>query len=265
MEINSRKKNQIKELAEFLALEHDETITPLGLILEQEELLVFYDDYGTYFDGTLIYDDGFYVHINTKLGNKPETRRGRFTLAHELGHYFIDSHRLALKKGYMQPHPSRYNKNKHQIIEREADYFASCLLMPERKFRVDCEFFRSFEYSIIESLSGKYNVSITACAIRFADIGTHPIMVVYMEDNKIRWKWKSSDFPFWYLADGRNNVPEDSLAGQYFRNGMKGEKRKEELWVIDWFDGIGDDNLNCKIYEQIIPYKNKVLSIVWKS
>ena len=136
MEINSRKKNQIKELAEFLALEHDETITPLGLILEQEELLVFYDDYENYFDGTLIYDDGFFVHINTKLGNKPETRRGRFTLAHELGHYFIDSHRLALKKGYMQPHPSRYNKNKHQIIEREADYFASCLLMPERKFRV---------------------------------------------------------------------------------------------------------------------------------
>jgi Zn-dependent peptidase ImmA (M78 family) len=264
MEINSRKKNQIKDLAEFLALEFDETITPLNKIAELEELPIFYDNYGNAFDGTLVYDNGFYIHLNTALGNIPEKERGRFTLAHEFGHYFIDSHRIALKDGLLEPHPSRYNKNKHKIIEREADLFASCLLMPEKRFRSDCEYYKKFDYSVIENLSKKYKVSITACAVRFADIGTHPIMVVYMEDNKIEWKWQSDDFRFWKLSDGKVNVPQDSLAGQYFHTGV-GKKRTEELWCIDWFDGISNDNLNCKIFEQIIPYKNKVLSIVWRA
>lgn len=262
MKINSRIKNQIQEIAEFLAMEHDETVTPLNKIAHLEEVPVFYDDYGNAFDGTLVYDNGYYIHLNTALGNTQDKERGRFTLAHELGHYFINTHRLALKEGLLEPHPSRYNKNKHQMIEREADFFASCLLMPEKRFRLDCEFYRRFDYNIIEDLHKKYHVSITACAIRFADIGTHPIMVVYMEDNKIQWKWQSDDFQFWNLADGKINVPKDSLAGQYFRTGI-GQKRTEELWGIDWFNDIRDEDLNSKIFEQVIPYKNKALSIVW--
>ena len=261
MEINYRKKNQIKDLAEFLALEYDEIETPLDKIAEEEGVPVFYDDYEDAFDGILIYDNRFYIHLNTTLGNRPNTQRGRFTLAHELGHYFIDSHRNALKNGLIKPHPSRYNKNKHLLIEREADYFASCILMPEKRFRFDCEKFRKFDFEVIENLAKKYNTSITACAIRFADIGTHAIMVIYMENNQIVWKWQSNDFRFWTLADGKNKVPQDSLAGQYFQ-GSKSEKRVAKLWAVDWFDDVAD--VNCSIYEQIIPYKNRVLSIVWE-
>jgi Zn-dependent peptidase ImmA (M78 family) len=262
MEINSRKRNQIKYLAEFLALEHSETITPLNKIADLEELQVFYDNYENAFDGILIFDKNFYIHLNTNLGNFPDKERGRFTLAHELGHYFIDSHRIALKAGLIKPHPSWHNKNKHQIIEREADFFASCILMPEKRFRKDCEQYQKFEYQVIENLAKQYLVSITACAIRFADIGTHPIMIVYMENNHIVWKWQSKDFRFWKLANGKETVPFDSLAGKYFKTGS-GHKRTEELWGVDWFDGISNDNINFKVFEQVIPYQNKVLSIVW--
>lgn len=262
MEIYSRKRNQIKDLAEFLALEHNETITPLNKIADLEELQVFYDNYENAFDGTLIFDKNFYIHLNTNLRNFPDNERGRFTLAHELGHYFIDSHRIALKAGLIKPHPSWYNINKYQIIEREADFFASCILMPEKRFRKDCEQYRKFDHQVIENLAKHYLVSITACAIRFADIGTHPIMIVYMENNRIIWKWQSKDFCFWKLADGKETVPYDSLAGKYFKTGS-GRKRTEELWGVDWFDGISDDNINFKVFEQVIPYQNKVLSIVW--
>ena len=262
MKIANRRNPHIKELAEFLALEHNSDIeTQLEAIAELEGISVFYDDYENAFDGTLVYDDGYYIHINTNLGNKPKTQRGRFTLAHELGHYFIDSHRIALKKGLLEPHPSRYNKNTHQKIEREADYFASCILMPEKRFRQDCKRFRKFDFSVIKFLSKKYNVSITACALRFADVGTHSIMVVYMENNRIEWRWNSDDFKYWKLADGKEIVPEDSLAGKYFKTGI-GYKRTEELWALDWFE-VSDRDLNCKVHEQVIPYKNKVLSIIW--
>ncbi|WP_461632422.1 ImmA/IrrE family metallo-endopeptidase [Labilibaculum euxinus] len=262
MEINNTSKVLIKELAEFIALEYDEIPTPLEKIIDSEDLKLFYDDYEDAFDGTLIYDNGYFIHLNTKKGNRPNTQRGRFTLAHELGHYFIDDHRIGLRNGLLKPHPSKNNTNSHQKIEREADYFASCLLMPEARFNNDCEGFKHFDFSLIENLSKIYNVSITACAIRFADIGTHPIMIVYCEDNKIIWKWNSNDFPYRYLAEQNSKIPIDSLVGQYF-NLNTGIKRTEKLWAIDWFDGISNEDLNNTIFEHIIPYRNKALSVIW--
>lgn len=262
MEISNTSKNFIKELAEFIALEYDEIITPLEKIIENESLSVFYDDYGNAFDGIIIYDSEFYIHINTKRGNKIDTPRGRFTLAHELGHYFIDNHRNGLQRGLLEPHPSKNNEEKHQKIEREADYFASCLLMPEERFRKDC-LKRKFNFTIIEELAEKYQVSLTACAIRFADIGNHPIMIVYCEDNEVKWNWSSNDFPFKKIAKDDKRVPEDTLVGEYFKTRF-GKRRTEQLWVGDWFNCYNQEDESKKIYEHFIPHRNKALCVIWE-
>lgn len=259
--VSKTPKTLIKELAEFIALEHNPIVTPLHAIAEEENVPIFYDNYENAFDGLLIHDMGFYIHLNTARGNRQDTPRGRFTLAHELGHYFIDNHRIGLQRGLLHPHGSLNHRNSHQKIEREADYFASCLLMPEERFTKDC-FKRKFQFSIIEELAKKYNVSLTACAIRFADIGNHPIMVVYCEDNKVIWKWNSEDFPYKNLVNN-NNVPEDTLVGEYFK-ANKGEKRTDQLWAGDWFSCYRSEDENNKIYEHIIPYQNKALCIVWE-
>ena len=52
-------------------------------------------------------------------------------------------------------------------------------------------------------------------------------MIVYCEDNKIRWKWNSKDFPFKYLATNNNEIPQDTLVGDYFST-SKGERGVEE-------------------------------------
>lgn len=262
MEITNTSKKYIKELAEYIALEHNDIKTPLDKIIKSENLNVFYDDYGNAFDGVIIYDSEFYIHINTKRGNKIDSPRGRFTLAHELGHYFIDNHRNGLKSGQLEPHPSRNNEDMQQKIEREADYFASCLLMPEKRFSKDC-FKRKFNFSTIEELSKKYNVSLTACAIRFADIGNHPIMIVYCENNEVKWKWNSPDFPFKYLAEKNNKIPEDTLVGEYFKTG-KGLNRTEQLWAGDWFSCYNPNDDNKRIYEHFIPHKDKALCVIWE-
>ena len=88
--------SKIKKLADDISSYYSDKITSLELIAEYEGLEIFYDSYeiGT-FDGMTIYDDGvFYIHINNDNGNKKGSGRSRFTLAHELGHYFIDSHRV---------------------------------------------------------------------------------------------------------------------------------------------------------------------------
>lgn len=253
---------RIKELAEFISLEHDQVVTPLHDIAAGEGVPVFFDNYENAFDGLLIYDDGFYIHMNTARGNREESPRGRFTLAHELGHYFIDNHRIGLQKGLLHPHGSISHGSSNHKIEREADYFASCLLMPEERFVKDCVK-RKFSFSIIEELAQKYVVSLTACAIRFADVGNHPILIVYCENNKVLWKWSSKDFPYWNLAKKNGVIPEDTLVGEYFKT-SKGEKRTEQIWAADWFDCYRPEDENNKIYEHIIPHNNKALSIIWE-
>lgn len=261
--IKNNSNSTIKHLAESIALEFEEIVTPLDVIIAQEELNLFYDSYGDIFDGMTIYDDSqFFIHVNTFRGNKPSTARSRFTIAHELGHYFIDSHRIGLKQGLLSPHPSRNNENTHNRIEREADYFASCLLMPEERFKKLIQK-KKFEFAIIKSLSEHFQTSITATAIRFADIGNHPLMIVFGESGKIKWKWNSDDFPFKYLLYSEK-VPEDSAMGEYFYKERQ-PVDTEDVWPVDWFNYVSDDDVHRKFREHCIVHKHMALSIIWES
>lgn len=253
----------IKEFAESIALEYSEKITPLEEIVKDEGLEVFYDDYGAKtFDGMTIYGSNkFSIHINTQQGNSQNSPKGRFTLAHELGHYFIDSHRIGLKKGLLKPHPSKTNQKQFYKIEREADYFASNLLMPEERFHKDI-FRKHFNIKLIDYLKDEYKVSRTACAFRFADIGNHPIMIIYAEAKRIKWYHCSTDFKYKYLLYEKN-VPPNTVMGEYFQNIKDDIFKTEEIWAIDIFKYAKDEDVQEKFFEHCITFKNRALSIVW--
>ncbi len=261
------KKNnpRIKKLAEFIALQFDEKIIPLEKIVADEMLEVFYDNYEkNTFDGMTIFDKGnFYIHLNLDNGNRVDKERGRFTLAHELGHYFIDTHRIGLKNGLLQPHPSHTNKAQFLSIEREADYFAACLLMPEERFCKDIQN-RKFGIEVIDLLRSEYKVSRTACALRFADIGNCPLLVVYAENNIIKWSYSSEDFPYkWLLYD--KTVPPNTVMGDYFNNNNVADVfRTEQVWAIDCFNYVKDEDLQKKFYEHCITHENSALSLFWE-
>lgn len=158
---------------------------PLDKIAKDEGLCVIYDNYGKdTFDGMTWYEpklDRFFIHINIERGNTENSNKGRFTLAHELGHYFIDHHRLAMESGKMQPHIHCYNpfgKNEEWVIEREADCFAANLLMPLSQFKMDLEG-KIFSGQLIQLLAAKYHVSFSACAIRYMHLNIVPIFLIY--------------------------------------------------------------------------------------
>jgi Zn-dependent peptidase ImmA (M78 family) len=258
--------SKISRLAEAIALGFEEIITPLESIILVEELDLHYDSYGVNeFDGMTLYLDGYFsIHINTDNNNFSDNGRGRFTLAHELGHYILDSHRVGLQLGLLHSHPSYLNdKNKNNVIEREADYFASCLLMPKEKFEREV-FRRRFDATLIQELAKKFNVSFSACALRFTEIGNHPIMVIYSENGIVKWSKCSANFPF-YVILGWPNIPVNTIAGEYFR-GLNPSSlfKTEEVWAIDWFDKVPSWNTTRKFFEHCIPYKNSALSVIWE-
>ena len=262
--IKNSSKSKIKKLAEFIALQYDEKVIPLEKIVEAEGLRVYFDNYekGT-FDGMTIYEKGkFYIHINIDNGNRIDSARGRFTLAHELGHYIIDTHRIGLMKGLLEPHHSTTNKKQFYEIEREADYFASCLLMPEVRFQKDI-YRKKFCFDLINSLSKEYNVSITACAFRFAQIGSHPIMIIYSESGIIKWIYNSEDFPYKYLLNNKK-ISDSFVMGEYFNNTATEISKTAQIWAIDCFNYVKIEDSNAKFYEHCITHKNSALSIIWE-
>lgn len=72
-----------------------------------------------------------YIMINGTIDNEG---RKHFTIAHELGHYFL-SHQLKQNAFYCPKNEILEEGLLKDPIEQEANYFASCLLMPEEKVK----------------------------------------------------------------------------------------------------------------------------------
>ena len=83
-----------------------------------------------------------YIVVNANIDN---VGRKNFTIAHELGHYFL-KHQLKENYNYCSIKDIREEGNYiNNIIEREANYFASCFLMPEEMLKKD---FKSIYFKV---------------------------------------------------------------------------------------------------------------------
>lgn len=80
------------------------------------------------------------------------------------------------------------------LLEEQADAFAANLLMPANRLR-NLSAKRQFSLKIIREISEKFGVSLTAAALRFASVGTHEIMIVFSEAGRVKWSFRSHDFP----------------------------------------------------------------------
>ncbi len=251
------------------------TPIPLLQVAEDELIQVVCDDYGSNsFDGLTWFEprtEEFYIHLNTNPTKKNflESNKGRFTLAHELGHYFIPNHRLGLMNGDLKPHGSisYLTDLSSWQVEREADAFASALLMPSKSV-IDIINGRPFDFHLIEEIAAMFQVSKSAAALRFAQIGNYPIMIVFAVDGKIRWVKRSADFPFWRLRYGSSKgdrVPEYTVMGTYFNDNDSSDCRKAEtVYAQDCFSTRSvEDNLR-QFYEWCIEYQNCALSVFWE-
>src|SRR5208337_1830070 len=90
----------------------------------------------------------------------------RFTVAHELGHYFLPGHPERLFPAGDGLHESRSGFISNDPLERQADYFASALLMPAHQFREAVDY-AGHGFAAIEKLATHCQTSITATAIRY--------------------------------------------------------------------------------------------------
>ena len=262
--LSEYRKNELSELAEDIAEFYcpDNLINP-ELIAKKKNITYSYGEYGNFFDGLIqCLDREFHIYINLERLKNPYAERSRYTFAHELGHFFIDEHRNSLISGKVPSHSSFTNFASENIVELEADYFAACLLMPRLRFQKDL-LTRCFSFSLLSELQKKYQASLTATAIRFTEIGNHPIMIIYGVGGNIKWRWYSKDFRYKWLLGGGEKVPENSVMGEYFFIDRI-SKFTEEVWFEDWFEYVTKNDLGKSLYEHCIVSENKAISILWE-
>lgn len=270
MVIPNHRINEIEKLAEFIAKDFsNKNLTLLDDIANDEDISHYFDHYEDAFDGMLLYDTenlNFHIHINIDNGNSQFSKRGRYTFAHELGHFFIEQHRLGLKYGLLEPHASFHNINQKNLMELEADYFASVLLMPKEKFRF-VSGGKNFSFDTIFKLSEAFQTSILATLIRFSKIGTHEIFAVISKDNIAKWYLRSDDFPQWsFKFKVGGMLPRTTVASEFFTTPDSKYTAIQELSADDWFyPFVSDSRANKTMYEQCFYSENYsyVISLLW--
>lgn len=190
----SERLQEISELAQSVADDHcpHTPIEPLKII---QELGITYNfgHYNDTFDGLLECKKGkFHIYCNLDRVEHAGSPRARFTLAHELGHYFIDEHRNALVNGLVPAHSSFCDYESNNIVEREADHFASNLILPKHRF-IKAAKKETIGLQGILSISQKFRTSITSTTIRYIDEALEKAVVIKWDEEGYQWKWISSE------------------------------------------------------------------------
>jgi len=167
----------------------------------------------------------------------------RFSIAHELGHYFLDGHiDYVLAKG-SQVHTSHAGFVSGDPYELEADNFAAGLLMPDRPFKRGLEKCEP-GISTVESMAKLCRTSLTATAIRYAELTDDAVAVVVSTGSTIdycrmseamkslrelSWLRKGSPVPM-NTATARLNKNPDHVT--------RSDRAAEEIDIMDWLGGV---------------------------
>jgi hypothetical protein len=182
--VPAARRAEIAALAEAVADEHAATgrVEPAE-IARAQRITTSFGDYGEAFDGMLELQRGrWHIYCNRRRAGGPDAPRARFTLAHELGHYFLDAHRNALAAGGIAAHRSQCDHESPILAEQEADHFAAHLLLPTGRFLAKAKAATPGLGGVL-AVAEHFGTSITATAIRFAAADAAVCAVV-------KWSWR---------------------------------------------------------------------------
>ena len=115
--------------------------------------------------------------------------RINFTLAHELGHYFCHRQRQAefrCSQGEMLD----YHGEASRKMEKEANVFASYLLMPATDFRQQIDG-QTITLELLGQVAERYQTSFTATALKWLEITAEAAMLVVARDEFVCWSYPS--------------------------------------------------------------------------
>jgi len=196
----------------------------------------------------------------------------RFVIAHELGHFYNEALTQPLPKGeeqnevfYRCGFDSFYGSERMRLRESNANDFAAELLMREEWF-TSAAGRQKISKKLLEGLAANFNVSLTAAALRYAEIGYFPTAVLMVKQRKIAWKAIHEKFSYQFCKVG-SMVSTLSYTDDFFKGSevpVDGEDIPAEAWFPEDF-GLRK-NRDARIWELVFPFHtyNSALVMLWE-
>ncbi|MBF8802150.1 ImmA/IrrE family metallo-endopeptidase [Pseudomonas asiatica] len=174
--------------------------------------------------------DKWMIGINEDLAS---SGRINFTIAHEFGHYIL--HRDLQQNFECAPKDMHTWDALGKKNETEADVFASYLLMPADDFRNQVSG-HEFSIELMRHCADRYDVSLTAAALKWREIAPGRVVVVAAKDGFLDWS-SSNDRAFRsgaYLATSKEPV-EVPAASVLTRAARSAQGEKARIDAQTWF------------------------------
>jgi Zn-dependent peptidase ImmA (M78 family) len=164
----------------------------------------------------------------------------RFCVAHELGHYFLEGHIDQVMKDGVHTSLSGYMSS--DPYEKEADSFASGLLMPRK---LVLPLLRGAEIGLdsIEKIRSTCDSSLVASAIRYVELTDEAVAIVVSGNQKIDFCFMSTTMKSlrnisWPIKG--KPLPSNTATGRFCVNDCNiasGKSERYEIDAVSWFGG----------------------------
>lgn len=263
-ELRNRKERAAARAAEVLKeLKcRDAPIDPLAVAKSESPLLkVRGGNFRNQFDGQLEYhkrQNRFLLLFNDKYDRYARLGthhpRTRFTISHELGHYFLQPHHTYLLQGG-KSHGSKGEYSSPIMMEREADAFAAALLMPES---IMGEWVNEGDLTLenIEEWARVFDTSLTSTAKRAIDLSHFPSAVVPIKGGVTRMYHMSDamiDGGCYPRPSGSTLPPTAQKVWEAFQSGTA-QKSSAQSHVGQWFQTFrSEDQKSLPVFEHYLP------------
>lgn len=165
----------------------------------------------------------------------------RFSVAHELGHYFLDGHidHVLSKDGFHTSHAGFVSADPYEL---EADSFAAGLLMPDQLFRHALSE-HDPGIAAIEALAELCRTSLSATAIRYAELSDDAVAVVVSTGaviNYCRLSNTMKSLPEITWPKKRDPIPRNTATARLNADPnriARADRAEADIDIMDWLGG----------------------------
>lgn len=173
--------------------------------------------------------------------------RQRFSLAHEVGHWhhhrgkvlFCNSKDIEdIKPGPLNP-------------ERQADGFASDLVLPNFMFRPVLAKLNKFRIQDVAEIAAEFNVSLTATLIKAVESNRMPIVLACYNRQGYHWARAAKMVPTWWRL--QRTLDRETFAGRMLFEGAAAETRPRLMPADAWFDFKGAGRYEVSEQSVMLP------------
>lgn len=195
------------------------------------------------------------ILANTRYGS----RRARFTIAHELGHFLLERHVLTDEHGFRCRSADMREERKdtrHRRQEAEANSFAAELLCPASLTNPLLS--ADPDLRDAQRIRDALDISLEVAVRRMIDLRPEPLAAVWSENGRVRHFWRGDGFPF-VTCKQKDRISQETPAARVIAKARSGITTFRDAAPMAW-----SDRPECEIREQTRVGKNRhAVTLLW--